>query len=254
MTAVVDVERIASQAVAQLRGLQHKRELAGLLQLVADVAPATIVEIGTRTGATLWALSQAAPDAMLVSIDPTNQRRFLEELIGGGRVPDRELHLITGRSQEPSTLIELERILDGRPIGFLFVDGDHTLAGVERDVAMYVPLLEPILGFVALHDIRTIRPEVSCDVHQLWARLGALPGAFEIVDEEASPAYGIGIVPASAFQRDGVELPAVMAGAHAAWARRRYPPGHPMHPDRASALNVRVARRAGRCAGDGSPG
>ena len=225
----LDVDQVAGQAVGPLRGLQHRAELAGLLSLIADVQPAVIVEIGTRTGASLWAFAQAAPDAALVSIDPTNEGRFLDELIGR----DRELHLIAARSQELSTLIQLERILDGRPIGFLFIDGDHTLEAVERDFAMYSPLVDRDLGFVALHDVRTIRPEVRCEVHLFWAQLRErYPDAWEIVDEQGSPAYGIGIVPgmalAPASPSDVLEA---VGRAHASWARRRYKPGHPLHPD-----------------------
>lgn len=188
-------QAIADKAVVELRGLQHPRELALLLQLVDELRPRVVLEIGTRTGATLWAFSRVTPSSCaLVSVDPTNQRRFLPELIG----QERELHLVTGRSQEPSTLIAVERCLDGRPVDFLFVDGDHTRQAVERDLELYGPLVSPG-GLVALHDIRTYAPELNCAVGAVWSRYSGLAGSLEIVDPDGIPAYGIGVLQARAL-------------------------------------------------------
>lgn len=187
-------DNVARAACAELKGLQHWTELSELLDLVSQVAPAIVVEIGTRTGATLWAFSVAAPDALLVSIDPTNQRRALENLVGR----ERELHLLAARSQDTATLIGLERILDGRPIDFLFIDGDHSLQAVTADVALYGPLLAPD-GLLALHDVVAVRPEAS-DVGVLWKELGRLPGALLIHDADGEPPFGIGVLPAASLR------------------------------------------------------
>ena len=187
-------EQIAYSACSELRGLQHPRELALLLRVVNELRPRVVVEIGTRTGATLWAFSRVTGEGCcLVSIDPTNQRRMLQQLVG----EERELHLITGRSQDAATLIELERVLDARPVDFLFVDGSHLEPDVRRDVELYAPLLSPA-GILALHDVATVSPETGCAVGAVWSALRGLPGAYEIVDPAGVPAYGIGVVPGCA--------------------------------------------------------
>lgn len=188
--------RVAERAVRELRGLQHPRELADLLRIVNELRPAVVVEIGTRTGATLWALSRVCPDeCCFVSIDPTNRRRFLDELIG----VERELHLVTGKSQDVSTLIAVERCLNGRPVDVVFVDGSHLEDDVRRDVELYGPLLAPT-GLLALHDVVAVSPETRCGVAAVWAPLRRLPGAFELIDPGAVPGLGIGVVPASSLE------------------------------------------------------
>jgi predicted O-methyltransferase YrrM len=58
--------------------------------------------------------------------------------------------------------------LAGRPIDFLFIDGDHTYAGVKRDFEMYGALVAPG-GLIAFHDIRTTGRER--EVSEYWKEL-----------------------------------------------------------------------------------
>lgn len=46
----------------------------------------------------------------------------------------------------------MRRLLGSRPIELLFIDGDHTLEGVRRDLELYGRLLAEG-GLVAFHDI-----------------------------------------------------------------------------------------------------
>jgi hypothetical protein len=45
----------------------------------------------------------------------------------------------------------LEQVTALGPYDFLFIDGDHSRIGIEQDIKMYVPLVQPG-GIVAFHD------------------------------------------------------------------------------------------------------
>ena len=62
------------------------------------------------------------------------------------------LRLVQGDSHDPSTHARVIEALGGREVDLLFVDGDHTFAGVSLDFADYGPLVREG-GTIAFHDI-----------------------------------------------------------------------------------------------------
>ncbi len=72
-------------------------------------------------------------------------------------------------------------ILGDELLDFLFIDGDHSRAGVTQDWNDYRPLVRPS-GLIALHDIRDSEYHRvnGCFVHDFWRRL-ELPKE-EIID------------------------------------------------------------------------
>jgi cephalosporin hydroxylase len=147
-----------------------------------------------------WLLCQvSAPDAMLISLDlPPEQKNSgglpkainLEPLKQSGQV----VHAIDGDSHRPETVDRVRALLGDRKVDLLFVDGDHTYAGVRQDYEMYKPLMRSG-GLIGFHDIiDTHWPE--CQVNRFWAELSkdaslqpnAIVGAFK------SHFGGIGVV------------------------------------------------------------
>jgi predicted O-methyltransferase YrrM len=139
--------------------MQDPGELRALVELLAEDPPRVVLEIGTARGGTLYAFARvAADDAVLVSVDLPGGA------FGGGyprwRAPlyrafargAQRVELLRGDSQDGAMLTRVRELLDGRPVDFLFVDGDHSYDGVRRDVELYTPLLRDG-GVVALHDI-----------------------------------------------------------------------------------------------------
>jgi hypothetical protein len=63
-----------------------------------------------------------------------------------------DVHVIAGDSHAAGTRSALARLLAGRAIDVLFLDGDRTTAGILRDVADYGPFLRAE-GLLLLHDI-----------------------------------------------------------------------------------------------------
>jgi predicted O-methyltransferase YrrM len=180
---------------------QVRSELRDFLSLVEEAQPQAILEIGTALGGTLFTLTRvAAPDAIIVSVDLSSADR----VFGGGRVEQRRrlyeafglegqrVHFLAGDSQTPGMRRRVEEKLDGRALDVLFIDGDHSLAGVARDFELYRDLVRDG-GLIAFHDIVEGRPELVGDVPAFW-RSVKTAASLEFVDDPAQGGYGIGVL------------------------------------------------------------
>ncbi|MCU0561207.1 MAG: class I SAM-dependent methyltransferase [Desulfobacterales bacterium] len=196
------LDLVFASADGFIRPVQKRSEIERLLAWLVPRRPATVVEIGTASGGSLLLFARAAAeDALIVSIDlPGGQ-------FGGGYRPWRiplyksfarkrqRLHLIRADSHRPATVARLKKILDGRPIDFLFIDGDHRYEGVKTDFALYRPLMAPG-GAVAFHDIATTAPKSRCDVHRFWKEIRHEFGGTEFIEaSDREPSIlGIGLI------------------------------------------------------------
>ena len=175
--------KIAHEAV-KAGAAQKTAELAELVALVLDLDPQVILEIGSMVGGSLVAWQLAAPDAEIISVSLTDGP------YGGGDVKTRIDHWLDMNSHDPDTLDQVDRILGGRPVDFLFIDGDHSLEGVTNDFEMYSPLVRPG-GLIAFHDILPHDPSLGIGVERLWDRLASSYDAEEIVVAEHRRDYGV---------------------------------------------------------------
>jgi predicted O-methyltransferase YrrM len=215
-SATPQLDHLLEKAFAVFPAIQNPRELRRFLNEVAALTPRTVVEIGTAAGGVLYCLSQLAHrDALLVSIDvpgghygegqDEEECKLFTTFVG----PRQRLAFIRDRSFHYSTRQDLTALLDGRKIDLLFIDGDHSYAGVKSDFEMYGSLVAPG-GMVAFHDIMMF-PDTwgrGFDVGILWRELAQTHQTREIVDphaprlppplEEAErwgmPALGFGLV------------------------------------------------------------
>lgn len=122
---------------------QDKTEMWELCQRLAKLNPQKGLEIGNFCGGTTYFWQALAP--LVVSIDL--------ELVGsadGGFLPGRTKNVtfILGDSHDQETLRQAEEFV---PYDFLFIDGDHSIDGVQQDYDMYAPLVRKG-GIVAFHD------------------------------------------------------------------------------------------------------
>lgn len=146
--------------------LQHQDELTALLtwrdQLYPPSPLRVIVEIGSYRGGTLELWARLATD-LVVSIDlpdtdfygPAHDLSAMEMRNGDFAARFPHVHGILSDSHDPATVYHLEQLLAGRPIDLLFIDGDHSYAGVSADYSMYAPLVRPG-GIIAFHDAATV--------------------------------------------------------------------------------------------------
>lgn len=181
------IERATNAFVA----VQNRYELERFLTVVKQLRPKTVVEIGTARGGLLYCLAQlVAEDGLIVSVDlpggpncggQTAIERTVFSSFGGSC---RRVECVSGDSHEPRTRASLERILCGRTVDLLVLDGDHSYEGVKRDYAMYADMLGPD-GVLALHDICVCEEEwgPESDVARFWSELRAsVPHHHSIID------------------------------------------------------------------------
>ena len=192
-------------ALAMSHGAAQKApELEQLVKLLLKRQPRTVLEIGTMDGGTLSAWCQCATvDATVISVDLPGGEW------GGGYGGDRAEHirgfatgrqnlvLIQGDSHAPDIRDRVLWELDGRNIDFLFIDGDHSLAGVSNDFADYSTLVRQG-GMIALHDIVDHTQERTVQVAPLWANLKTRFRHVEITvaghERSWGPWGGIGVI------------------------------------------------------------
>jgi predicted O-methyltransferase YrrM len=191
---------IFSPGAEFIRPSQQPSEILSMLTLIVDRRPAVVVEIGTASGGNLLLLAQAAArDALIVSIDLPGGE------FGGGygwwRIPlyqtfaspKQVIKLIRGDSHAQATIEQLLKILGGKEIDFLFIDGDHTYEGVSRDFLRYGPLVRPG-GMIAVHDIVEHSGSSGCDVYRFWRQVKRQFEHTEIVEDWESGFAGIGLI------------------------------------------------------------
>jgi predicted O-methyltransferase YrrM len=180
--------------------LQKRAELRGLYARVRALRPAAVLEIGTNNGGTLFLFCRAAdPTATVISVDLPGG------LFGSGypllKVPyfrafgSRRQRVVLLRldSHAPRTLERVRRALRGRPLDFLFIDGDHTYDGVRQDFETYGPLVRPG-GLIAFHDILPTTTGVGGEVPRFWAEVKSRYECDELIEDPNQGMMGVGLV------------------------------------------------------------
>jgi predicted O-methyltransferase YrrM len=114
--------------------------------------------------------------------------------------PDQAIHFINGASHTPQTLHQVQKILEGKPLDLLFIDGDHTYQGVKQDFLSYRHLVREG-GIIVFHDVvsdyRTRYGDYSTgrwagDVPRFWATIKSLYPHYEFVENPEQDGFGIG--------------------------------------------------------------
>ncbi len=182
-----------------IKPIQRHSEFLRLLTLIKKEKPLYLLEIGTASGGTLFLLTRtAAENAIIISIDLPGG------LYGGGysilkfplykafRLPKQNLFLIRANSHSKATLNQLKRILKGKHLDFLFIDGDHSYKGVKKDFEMYSPLVKRG-GIVAFHDIAYSLSNIN-EVYKFWEEIKQNYEYEEYSEKKNNIGYGIGIL------------------------------------------------------------
>ncbi len=175
-------------------------EITKLLEILKDLKPKTILEIGTARGGTLFLFTRIAdPEAIIISVDLPGGK------FGGGytkwKIPlyqsfakkGQKIQLVRANSHNPKTFELLKAILDSRMVDFLFLDGDHTYEGVKRDFNKYSNLVKEG-GIIALHDIAEHSPKSKCNVYKFWDEIKNDYENLEIIKDRKQKWAGIGVI------------------------------------------------------------
>lgn len=114
--------------------------LAGVLQ---RLKPECAIEIGTYRGGSLSLIAQFAKVVFSIDIDPSIPGKFRQF---------SNVSFFTGPSQVILPTLLQELAAAGMPVEFVLIDGDHSAAGVKRDIDImldYVPQ-KPLV--IMMHD------------------------------------------------------------------------------------------------------
>lgn len=117
-----------------------------------------LIEIGVWHGVNTRKFREVMSEAgTLYAVDPFPPGRFGKSW--QKRIAHREASMaINGKlvwlEEYSEKAFETFRKLDGEPIDFMFIDGDHSYEGVQTDWRLWSPLLASG-GVIALHDSRS---------------------------------------------------------------------------------------------------
>lgn len=187
------VDFCLSQPIAPL---QVRSELVSLAREIAGLQPRNAMEIGSYLGGTLFLLCRLAhPKARIFSVDLHRGHLWgARKLIYYSFVTrDQKLRVIHGDSHSAPTQSRIARNLGSRKLDFLFIDGDHSYAGVKRDFEMYSHLVRPG-GVVAFHDIVAHPPEAQCHVKEFWDEVRQRYRHKEVIESPHQKWAGIGLL------------------------------------------------------------
>ena len=184
--------------------IQMRSEIRALCEIVRAYRPKTVLEIGTERGGTFFLFSRVAlPDASLISVDipRTDLKPWRRTLFARLARKGQNISAINGDSHATSTVESVRRVLGGRSLDFLFIDGDHRYESVKQDFESYVSLLNHT-GIVAFHDINhkcrsnvdeptTVR---SGEVYRFWTEVKMKYPHAELIASPDRDGFGIGIL------------------------------------------------------------
>jgi predicted O-methyltransferase YrrM len=194
-----DFAALLQMAQSEFGITQVPSEIEALIARLRALQPRTIVEIGTHKGGNSFLFCHAVTTATrVVGVDLCVQNA--DKLVHFTR-PGQRYFPLHGDSQTAQMKQRVLTRLAGAPVDFLFIDGDHSYAGVKADFELYAPLVRPG-GIIALHDIvpdhRTrFGRDTGCyagEVHRYWSELKAALHCEELVDDPDQDGFGIGLV------------------------------------------------------------
>ena len=151
-----DLKKIADNSGAS----QDAFELRQMLEVVRQLKPKKILEIGVHTGLGLKAFGDAFPDAELYGLEIDTQHLVF-----------KDFELIEGDSNDPAII---EKVRAFGPFDFIFIDGDHVYEAVKHDWENYNQMVRPG-GAVGFHDTSRMgegwvsKVEVRKLLDELWA-------------------------------------------------------------------------------------
>jgi len=177
-----------------LRPRQVRNEIETLAEMVADVEPTFMLEIGTERGGTFYIWNRLLDEpATIISIDlpeGTTDSIPYDRFLKAFAEDDGRIKLIRGNSQNTQTIDEVYNVLDGEKLDFLFIDTEFSYDNVQSDFENYTSLVCDG-GLVAIHDI--YHPEGSVD--DFWKEIHSSDqyNTKEIVCSSKLRDYNLGI-------------------------------------------------------------
>jgi cephalosporin hydroxylase len=176
---------------------QIEGEILALLEWASEITPRFVCEIGTAMAGTTYLLGQSLPSVQdLIGIDLHVRRRHRLRFFSRR---DQRLAFFDGSSYAPEMVERVSRHLNGQKLDLLFIDGDHSFAGVASDFSAYRHFVRDG-GIIICHDIvqdHTTRygrltPRYTGGVPTFWKQIKPYYVHKEFVDSPEQDGFGIG--------------------------------------------------------------
>lgn len=147
---------------------QNEEEFDWLLSKLDGVR--SVLEVGSRFGESFYRIGKRlAPGARMLAVDlpnaddnPLNSERALKIKCAEVRAMGHQADVLIGDSHDANVILTVQAY---GPYDLVFIDGDHSEAGVRKDWENYGHLATKMVAF---HDIAVPAP---CYVAPLWAEL-----------------------------------------------------------------------------------
>lgn len=171
--------------------LQSYIELEKLFDIIREMQCRSLLEIGSRVGGSLYVLGHAIEaGGTVVSVDRYERegdvigiKRVIGQLTKGGY----QAQSIVGDSHDMQIVMAVRAL---EPFDAVFIDGDHTLDGIESDWLDYGIHAMKLCAF---HDIASkAGTENEQDAPEHWRKFKRGRATHEFKDPELN--YGIGVV------------------------------------------------------------
>lgn len=134
---MINYKKLAQESKAS----QDWFELWQLLELMAQLQPRRILEIGIDKGYLCQTFKLAFPDAVVVGLDDGPLEKVVAEA-------DYEIYIQDSHEPGMADIIGS----DHGPFDFIFIDGDHSYAGAMMDFELFRVHCRPG-GMIGFHDI-----------------------------------------------------------------------------------------------------
>jgi len=183
-----------------IKTAQVKDEIIEFLKILKSYRPNVILEIGTAGGGTLFLFTRIAQsNATIISVDLPKgfygggYKKWKSPIYRSFAIQKQKVKLIRANSHSQETLNAVKHLMNQKKIDFLFIDGDHTYAGVKKDFEMYSNLVKKG-GIIAFHDIVEHSSEGGCQVNKFWDEIKNNYQTLEIIQDKSQKWAGIGII------------------------------------------------------------
>ncbi len=182
-----------TKGLYRVDSVQMRDEILSLANIVKSIEPKITLEIGTCNGGTLFIWSNITSECVITC--DLNESKIREELYSKFVPKDSKCKILSlnGDSHNSDFLEEIKKILNGRKVDFLFIDGDHTEAGVKQDYDMYNTLVRKG-GLIAFHDVVEKQPIPQNQVYYFWEQIKKTVDYEEFIHDSEQTGYGIGVI------------------------------------------------------------
>ncbi len=184
------------------RPLQKRTEILGLVEILRELQPKAVCEIGAAGGGTTFLLAHGSPrDAVIITVDlifSETRKASLKKFA----LPGQKIFCLQRDSHQPETVSDVRACVPGGQLDMLYLDGDHTYEGIKADFELFSPLVRRG-GIIVFHDIvPDFKTRYGIEttswvggVPQFWKEIKAThQRAEELIEDAAQDGYGIGIL------------------------------------------------------------